>query len=427
MLSKRIAQQQPMQPVQGKFFYGWLITAMAGLGVFFSGPGQTYSVSVFIDSYMKEFSWSSSTVSGVYSIATLCAGSVLFIVGRLVDRYGQRAMSVGIGILFALACFWNSAIAGTVMLFLGFFMIRLFGQGSMTLIPNTLVPQWFVEKRGKALSLMAIGGFLSSALLPLLNAWLIQEIGWRLTWRVWGTLLLVIFVPLAYLFIRNKPEDIGLLPDGEKITISNDKQEQVKKFTEKDWTLKEAMKTYQFWLILFCVSIPAMVNTGITFHLVTIFGESGLKTTTAAFVLSIMAIVGFPLTFLSGYLVDRISVHYLLAITFLGHVISMIFLQSVHTMLFAVIYGVIWGMISGFERITLNIVWPNYFGRKYLGSIKGIAMTSMVIGSAFGPLPFGLAYDYFGGYKEIIYIMMAFPLLGAIAAWLSPPPKAGEF
>ncbi|KHE72587.1 MFS transporter [Halobacillus sp. BBL2006] len=410
-------------PVSTPFYYGWMIVAVAGLSMFFSGPGQTYSISIFIEHYISDFDYSRSLVSGLYSSATLCAGLTLFLVGRLVDRWGQRTMMTIAGSLLAVACFWNAFMAGAIMMFLGFFMLRLFGQGSLTLIPNTLVPQWFIGKRGRALSVMAIGGFASSALLPILNSWLIDATGWRMTWTIWGLLLLIVFVPIAYYFVRNQPKDVGEIPDGTPKDLQNDQESSTIEVNEISWTLKEAMSTKAFWLILFCVSVPALVNTGVTFHLVSIAEGKGLGDSVAALVLSMMAIIGFPVTFLVGYLVDRVPVHYVLAITFGGHVIALLVLLQVSSWTGAVIYGVVWGIVNGFERIVLSIVWPNYFGREHLGSIKGLAQTVMVLGSAFGPLPFGIFYDWFGGYQEILWVMISLPLLAAIFSLLSPKPS----
>ena len=418
MMEKAITSRQPLKT---PFYYGWVVVAMASLGVFFSGPGQTYSISVFIDSYITDFGWSRSLVSSLYSFATLAAGLLMFFVGRFIDRFGQRKMTVIIGILFALATFWNSSISGPIMLFFGFFFIRLFGQGSMTLLPNTLVPQWFILKRGRALSFMAIGGFLSSALFPPLNAWMITTYGWPVAWRVWGFLLLLFFVPLAAIFIRNKPEDIGLQPD--QTVNRNIKHGTIEEVKEDNWTLQEAMKTKAFWLLLFCVSIPALVNTGLTFHLVSILGQSNIPATTAALILSMMAVVGFPVTLVAGFILEKWKVNHVLALLFIGQIGFIIVLFFTDSTSIAILFGVLWGIIGGFERITLNIIWPNYFGRKYLGSIKGLALTAMVIGSAFGPLPFGIAYDYFGGYNEILLAIIVLPILGSIAAFLSTLPN----
>ncbi|MBF0707087.1 MFS transporter [Alkalihalobacillus hwajinpoensis] len=412
------------------FFYGWYIVMAAAIGVFFSGPGQTYAVSVFIDYYIQDFGWGRSLVSGIYSSATLAAGLLLFVVGRLVDKHGQRRMMLIMGALLAVACFWNSFVIGPVMLFIGFFMLRLFGQGSMTLIPNTLVPQWFVVKRGRALSFMAIGGFLSSASFPPLNTWLIASFGWESAWRILGFALIVIFLPVVFFIVKNKPEDIGLLPDNaiSKKRLAQRREEKMEEEEQEEgfetnWTVKEAMRTRAFWFILFCVSIPALVNTGLTFHLFSILGEQGVPGSTAAIILSIMAIVGFPVTMASGFILERVNVHIVLGLSFIGQMVFILLLTQVHTYLLAIVFAVLWGIIGGIERITLNIIWPNYFGREHLGSIKGIATTTMVIGSAFGPLPFGIAFDVFGGYTEILLIILIFPILGTIAAFMSPPPS----
>jgi MFS family permease len=404
-------------------FYGWIIVAISALGLFFSGPGQTYSISIFIDYYIRDFGWSSTLVSGIYSSATLVSGSLLFIVGRMIDRFGQRTMSVAIGLLLAFACLWNSFVSNTIMLFIGFFLLRFLGQGSMTLIPNTLVPQWFIEKRGRAFSLMTVGGFLSAAAFPPINVWLIETFSWSVTWQVWAVLLLTLYVPLAYLLIRNRPENIGLLPDGSQKPLRKSTHVENEPKAEVDWTLQEAMRTRAFWLVLLCVSIPSLVNTGLTFHLVSILSDNGLKATAAAYILSLMAIIGFPVSFLAGYIVDKWKVHFVLGLMFVGQFLMILIAQYTTTISLAIIFGVVWGIAHGFERITLNIVWPNYFGRKFLGSIKGIAMTSVIIGSAFGPLPFGFARDHFGGYNEILYLILILPLIGMMAAFSSPPPK----
>lgn len=413
-------------PFKTNFYYGWVIVFIAGLGVFFSGPGQTYSVSVFIDSYIKDFGWSRSHVSAVYSLATLAAGICMFFVGRFVDKWGQRKMSVIVGIGLALASFWNSMVVNTAMLFIGFFLIRVLGQGSMSLIPNTLVPQWFITKRGKAMSLMAIGGFASSAALPPLNAWLVANWGWSFSWKVWGVLLLVVFVPLAYILIRNKPEDIGEYPDGFKPEWTNDPADPnrtSKPFEEVNWTVQEAVKTRAYWLLLFCVGIPALVNTGLTFHLISIFKTNGISPGIAALVLSLMALIGFPVTLIAGPLLDRVKVQYVLAGIFAGEIIFILVLLAADQTAIAIAFGVLWGISGGFERITLNYVWPSFFGRQSLGSIKGSGMTVTVLGSALGPLPFGLAYDYFAGYEEILLMSIILPVMGMAAALLAKKPE----
>lgn len=422
-------RSQGKTTVNPPFFYGWIIVAISALGLFFSGPGQTYSISVFINAYITELGWSRSLISSLYSLASLTAGLSLFIIGRLIDRYGQRRMSLVIGLCLGLACLWNSATLGLVWMFIGFFMLRLFGQGSMTLIPSTLVPQWFIRRRGRAFSLMALGGFTSSALIPILNVWMIQTWDLRVTWWVWGGLLIFLFTPLSYYLIRNKPEDVGLSPDGVSIKLLHTPNSlsvsETKEIidTELNWTLAEAKKTRTFWFILLATAIPALINTGLTFHLISILGERGISPLNSAFVLSLMAFVGFPVSFLAGFILERVKTNYALAFVFLGEIIALLSLNHVNSMVSVIVFGVMWGIVGGFEHITINLIWPNYYGRRHLGSIRAMASSVMIIGAALGPLPLGLAFDQWGGYTEILYLIVVIPLFGIVAALLSPNPN----
>ncbi|WP_317851916.1 MFS transporter [Planococcus sp. 4-30] len=401
------------------FHYGWVIIAIAALSQFFSGPGQTYSNSIFIDYYIEDFGWSRSTVSGIYSAATLTAGFLLFFVGRLIDRNGSRKMAVAVSIALAVACFFNSFVTSLVMLFIGFFFIRLLGQGSMALISSSLIPQWFVKKRGRAISIAAIGGLVSSAAFPLLNVWLIESFGWRSSWLILGVIIIVCFTPLALFLIQNSPEEMGLLPDnGDKLRKEPEKMA----IEEVSWSVKEASKTRAFWLLLLCAAIPGIVNTGLTFHLVSIFAQKSLSLETAASILSLTALIGLPVTFITGILLEKVKVQYMLTLVFAGELLSLFLLQKADFLAAAVIFGLVWGVSMGIERIVMAVVWPNYFGRKHIGSISGISMAMVVTGSALGPLPLGIAFDLFGGYVEILWTLMIFPVFGIISALLANPP-----
>ena len=410
-----------MKQVTGNaFHYGWVIIAIAALSQFFSGPGQTYSNSIFIDYYIEDFGWSRSTVSGIYSAATLTAGFLLFFVGRLIDRNGSRKMAVAVSIALAVACFFNSFVTSLVMLFIGFFFIRLLGQGSMALISSSLIPQWFVKKRGRAISIAAIGGLVSSAAFPLLNVWLIESFGWRSSWLILGIIIIVCFTPLALFLIQNSPEEMGLLPDnGASLKAGPEK----KLIEEVSWSVKEASKTRAFWLLLLCAAIPGIVNTGLTFHLVSIFSEKSLSLETAAGILSLTALIGLPVTFITGILLEKVKVQYMLTLVFAGELLSLFLLQKADFLAAAMVFGLVWGVSMGIERIVMAVVWPNYFGRKHIGSISGISMAMVVTGSALGPLPLGIAFDLFGGYTEILWALMIFPIFGIVAALLADPPK----
>ena len=417
--TKPISRQPPLQT---RFFYGWLMVLVSGMGIFFSGPGQTFSNSVFIESYMQDFNISQTYLSFIYSIATLTSGLLLFFVGRLVDKFGRRLMMTLAALMLGVACFYNSFVTGPMMLFFGFFMVRYFGQGSMTLIPNTLVSQWFYKYRGRALSFAGLGGLIGAASFPPLINWLIEAYGWQYTWRILGIILIVFFTPIALYFVRNRPEDVGLLPDGMKEEINQNIGVTPRKF-EVSWTLSEAIRTRAFWFIMICGTIPAMINTGITFQIFSILGEKGISRMETAFVLSLIPIVSFSCSLVSGFLVERVKAHLMLSLAFAISTITPLLLIYAQSYTPVLLFAVAWGVTQGFMNIPMGILWPNYFGRRYLGSIQSVTHAAGIIGSAIGPIQFGWAYDQFGSYTGVLIFSSVIWAIGSMLSLFASPPQ----
>jgi MFS family permease len=408
-------------PLKLPIFYGWVIVMVSALTMFFSGPGQSNSVSVFVDSYIEEFGWSRTMVSGMYSTGTLIAGLLMGGVGGIFDRLGHRKSTTAVAILFGIACFWMSRVESIVMLFVGFFLIRLLGQGSMGLSSSTLVPQWFVSKRGVALSLVSLGGVLMSVILPPVNTWLIKVYGWRTSWNVWAVLLCAIMAPVAFIFIRNRPEEVGLLPDNAKVDYTRYDVEFDSK--EESWTVREALGTRSFWLLLVPNVVTSAVGTGIIFHLISIMGERGISPEVAALIFSISAMIRLPVGFGAGWIADRVHPRYLLIFSMATYSMAIYVLLVTNSIPLAIAYGVIRGIVMGFMGILNGVLWPAYFGRGHLSSIRGVTMMAGVIGSALGPLPFGYAYDLLGGYREVIIASIAIQSLTILCGILAKPIK----
>lgn len=409
--------------------YHWIIILLSGIILFFSGPGQTFNVSVFIDSYIESEGWSRSAISGFYSAATLAAGLLMPLSGRYIDKLGHRFMTPIIAGLLALSTLWISFTTAPWMLILGFFLIRLLGQGSMTLLASTLIPRWFNRKQGIALSLVAIGGVAGSAFIPLISNSLITNFGASFAWRFWAISLMIIMVPLAMVFIRNNPHDVGMAKDGlqayEDDSLSA-QQSLLSAQIELDttsWTASSATKSRVFWMMLFCMVVPSMINTGITFHIVSIFALKGFPSSFAAIILGITAGIQFPIGFLAGWLCDRFPIHKIKAFNYLFLGLALIGLLLSQSVLFLILYAINHGIFSSVDSVSTGVWWPKNFGLKHLGTIRGMGMTAMVLGSALGPLPFGLAFDAFGDYQFIMYAMLIFVVLAFLAAYTSPPPR----
>ena len=405
-------------PIKTRVFYGWVMVALAGFTLFFSGPGQTFSVSMFIDSYINDFGWTRSTVSGMYSAGTLMAGMIMGVMGGLFDKYGHRKMGTAVAILFGFALIYMSTISTVPMLLLGFFLIRLLGQGGMSLIGTTLVPQWFIKKRGRAISIVSVFGALSLATLPPINTWIIQNFSWQTGWRVWAVVMWIVVAPTIYFFIRTRPEDVGLSPDNEAQVLVDG----VEVAEENSWTLKEAMRTRAFWMILYSVIVPSAIITGCIFHQISILGQAGLSPGNVALISGVTSIIRLPLILVAGQLADRIQLRYLLAASQGVLFIMLVALYVANSVPLVMVYGVLMGTQMALQGLVMGVIWPDYYGRKHLSTIRGTTMMAGVIGSALGPLPFGFAYDVFGGYTEVVIASMLFPLIGTAFALLAKKP-----
>ncbi|MFH2112824.1 MAG: MFS transporter [Candidatus Bathyarchaeota archaeon] len=407
-------------PINTPFFYGWVIVLVAGLAVYFSGPGQTYNVSVYIDSYINEYGWSRTTVSTMYSVGTFAAGMLMGVVGKILDRYGQRKTSTIIAAAFGGALLFMSTVNSTAMLLTGFFLIRLLGQGSMGLIGGTLVPQWFIRRKGRAMSIVSVFGALSMATFPVINIWLIQRLGWQNGWRTWTLVMWLLVAPAFYFLIRTRPEDVGLSPDNEEPLGHPGNGNPVTE--DQPWTLGEAMRTRSFWLVNYITVIPSAIITGCVFHQISILGQAGLTPESAALITSVTSLINLPIVLLAGGLADRYPLKYLMAATQALLLAMVAALYVADSMALVLVYGTIMGVQMGVQAIVRAVVWPEYFGRRHLSTIRGVNMMAGVIGSALGPLPFGYAFDVFGGYSEVLLVSMVFPLAGVLIGLLANKP-----
>jgi sugar phosphate permease len=397
---------------------------MASLTAFMSGPGQTYGVSVFVEPMIDTFGWSRTIISGLYTAGSLTAATAMLLVGRLLDRYGARVLLTVVVVLFGLAAVWMSRVSHIVELYIGFTLLRTLGQGSMSLISSTMVALWFVRLRGRAMALYAIGGAVSQAALPPFIYLLISVMGWMDTWIVlaliiWGILLL----PTA-LLVRRSPEAVGLLPDGDRISSQNFRaQDRDDDRGSSDWTLGDALKTKSFWLLIFAGSSSSLISTALIFHHVSLLGSRGVDAGTAAFVLSILAPVAIFSTFVAGFLSDRYPNRFILMAGNSFLAIAMLSTFTITGSWQAFVYGGLLGLSNGMTMTINSVIFPNYYGRTHLGSIKGITTTSQVAFAALGPFPFGLFFDLTGNYTTVVLVFLALPAFSAVAALMAGPPQ----
>jgi sugar phosphate permease len=410
------------------FYYGWIIVFLAGMALFFTGPGQTFSFSMFIDEFINEYGWSRTAVSNMYTIATIISGSTMFFVGKFIDKIGVKKVAIGATIILGIGCIYNSFIVSLPMLFVGFFIGRFSGQGTLELAGTSIVPHWFVKKRGLTMMLAALGGTVASAVYPLLNDYLITSFGWQIAYRTIGIMGIVLFVPLAWLLLYDKPEDIGLYPDNVKEDDEDSYSfAEVMADDKNSFELDQVVKTPAFWILLFIMAQSSFVGTGVTFNFVSILNENGYDRLFAARILGISPVFGFGATFFIGTIVDKLKKpNILLGFALIANGLAYLLLLSASN-LAPYIYAVTLGLSGAMARFTAGYLRPAYFGRKHIASILGLFAIVNVIASGLGVLPFGIVYDTFGTYKGILIVVGCLPIIVGFLSFSLRKPDKSEY
>jgi MFS family permease len=402
------------------FFYGWVILAVGTISIIMMGPSQTFTVGIFTDYFITELNITRANISLIYGLATLGGSLLLPITGKLVDRYGPQRMVLGAALTLGLACIDMALVHGVVSIFIGFLALRFAGFGSLQLVSNNVVAQWFIRRRGLVMGLAGQSLAVSLIVYPSLAEYLINRFDWRSAYVVLGLLVWIIVLPLGWFFVKDKPELYGLLPDGDQQTISPGSRPYI---SEENWTLEEARRTSAFWIFAAALATMTMLMAGLIFHQLSLFEQRGLSREAAILAFNAIAIASIAGNFGMGYLLDNYSARLLLALTLSLLVGALILVQVMTTPGQALLYGVLLGLSSGAYKVIDSVIWAKYYGRLHLGSIKGATMLGLVGASAFGPYPLGLSLDYLGSYAPVLTGLLILPVSIGFASLLIKRPE----
>jgi len=271
--------------------------------------------------------------------------------------------------------------------------------------------------------------------------WLVLTYGWRTTYIILGVTLLGFLVPFGYALYRNTPEEYGLYPDGDGAIDEPDPltEDAPHIEIEENWTLQEALNTPVYWVFTVGLASISMLGTGLTFHIVSIFADSGFSAELAALVYVPVAMTMAVTNLVTGTLVDGIyltiggrRIHFqarlrtLNAIGLFLQAISLWMVPYLNLPGLSLLFGALLGFTFGMMRTVSTIAWARYFGRQHLGAIAGTSATILSASSAFGPMVMGIARDQLGSYNSTLNILAFFPLLCGIACLFVDRPIKDE-
>jgi MFS family permease len=433
-LAALLGDHRPFAPSGVGFYYGWVVLVVGTSGVLASVPGQTAGVSVFTDHLTDATGLSRLQLSTSYLIGTGAGGFVLPLGGRAIDRYGSRTVALAAVIGLAVTLCGLSLVGpmntlvGLAVMSLGFGCLRFTGQGLLTLSSRTMIAQWFDRRRGLVTSTSNAAMSFAFASSPALLLALIDIDGFRTAWRLLAIGLVVVMGTIIALFFRASPETSGLVIDGgapPPLTADGPAGGRPLPGTDADKTRNEAMADIRFWAVTVPVVAMAATSTALTFHILDFGQELGFADEAIVRIFLPIAAVSVPVTLIGGWLVDSVSPLAVATVMSVAQVVMYLTVPHLDHPGLAVVAIAGWGVSQGCFAPLTSAALPRLFGRRHLGAIAGLQMSTMVIGSAIGPALFALVNSALGSYRQALWISVAVPAAGLLLALASLRRPAG--
>ncbi len=409
-----------------RLYYGWVIVAVISMiGVVQAGQFNT-TVGVFVKPVTEEFGWSRSMFIGAISLGTLTGGLLAPLSGLLLDRLGGRwVISLGLLLLggsLILLSFVNNVWQFYIAMIVG----RAGLQGATTLSLGVVVSKWFVRKRGRAMAVAEVGQRAGSGLVPLFAQAIVSTAGWRTAAWSTGVLTWVLGLLPALLFLRRQPEDLGLNPDGDSDAEVADVSDMAMehRYEDSGITLRDALRTSTFWLLAVAVASMFIVMSGVSLNLIPYLSDQGLSDGAAVSVLTVYAVLAGFSAIGAGLLAEHVQVTRLLQAAYVTLALATLLLVIVDSTPLGVLYGAAAGLAFGTISTSFQLVLPAFFGRRYLGSIRGFMQTLNMVAVAAGPFLMAAVFDATGRYSEILFVFAGLLMGGVMMLALTPKPRS---
>lgn len=408
-------------------YYGWKLLGALGTIYFLSIGTVFYGFAVTLPEMTTTFGWSRSEVGFGFSLATLSMGLSGPLIAWVISRRGAR-FAIVLGGLVAATGAVNMFFTDALLQFYITAPLLGIGIGLQTIIPGTqLVSDWFRKRRAIAIGLFMASGGLGRAIITPLFALIIEATGdWRLIWLIMACCT-VLASFLAFLMVRNSPEDMGLRVDGVEETEQIEGQEPVssnsKVFqTKVEWALIPAIKTSSFWMLVGCSAIAVMGGSLINSQGLLHMGDIGLDKVTAA---SAIGLIGFLSTggrLVSGALGDYLEPKYLMGLGLAMLLVGMLLLTYATTPLAMYTFACIFGLGNGLAVVTTPTIMANYFGSLNYASLYAVRGLSTTFLSAIVPVTAGYVFDRFHSYNLVFLGYVGLAAFAIVLVLLLRPP-----
>ncbi len=423
-----LALALPNKP-ESRFYYGWIIVAVCFLCWLVVDAFGFYTFGLYIVPINKELGWSSMTITGAMTVRMITAAFIGPFVGYITDKkYGARVLMT-IGIFVAgTTTFFISYVQKPWEFYLLYGIIGALGMiGFGGLVTHTTIAKWFIRMRGRAMGIATLGVSVSGMLFIPITHYMIEHHGWRNSLRVMGIIILCTALIPAIVFIRRRPEDIGLKPDGDDShnmpeSDKNSFQTTDIKSLSYSWTPKEALRTKTLWILLAAFNVTGLSLTGIMVHFYPYMKAKGIKMDVAAASMTLFAVCCAIVKIPWGLMAEKFPVRYCVIVVFSGSAFGMFVLLNAQTPFFIFVYAIIYGIALGGMIVLREVLFADYYRHEFLGTIRGIVMPINVLFMSASPILAAWLYETFGNYQVPYTVFLCTFLLGAFLMFFAKPP-----
>jgi MFS family permease len=395
------------------------MVAGAFMAAFTTAGAQAYAAGAFLVPMSDELGWTRAEFLIGQTTGQFFMAFAGFFVGGYVDRFGARPLMFVGATLMAVSLFavaeinelWQWVLVRGVFSMLGAALLGF-------LVVNVTISKWFVEQRGRAIGLAAIGVSFAGVVLPPLLTWYVDEFGWRSAWRALAVGVLLLGYPAAAI-MRRTPEDHGLHPDGksDRQMASGEGARAIADFANS-FTRAQAIRTRALYFLVVTFGLSSLGMITMIVLTIPYLTDSGFSRGTAALMVSVLAVPAAVSKPLWGYMGDRWSERWSTSLSFVMNAGAMLIIIAATRAdsigLLVVGYLVIgWGI--GGQIPLQETIWASYFGRRYIGAVRSTAMPFTMLIAAAGPILVAAYFDRYGDYDRAMYGIAG---AWATAAWI---------
>lgn len=401
-----------------RVFYGWWVVAASCVGLFWGVPITVYSFSVFLKPLMQDFHASRAAISLAFTLKLVVSALITPLVGWLISQYGARKVIFFATGMLGVILLSNKALTGSLWHF--YFFYAALGPliSGMGPIPyGHVVSHWFDRRRGLALGLMMLGIGSGAMIMPPFAQALINHYGWHSGYAILGCLVLLVPIPVVAAIIKEKPQDVGLFPDGARPRLgAAPLGDSLPGLSRND-----AWRSRTFWFMVCAFSLVSVSVQGCLVHMTAMLTDRGINAQSAAFGISLVGAAVLIGRVGTGYLLDRFFGAHVAALFFGGAAAGIGLLMINGTPSIAFLGAFLVGLGLGAEVDMIAYLVSRYFGLRSFPEIYSLVFGAFALAGAFGPLLMGAGFDFTGSYHAPLITFFAATLVATVLMTLLGP------